>query len=62
MSSPTNHWAVVKQILCYLKCAPRHEILYKDLNHTSLECFLDVDWVGSLEDMRSTFEYCVFVG
>ena len=29
MSSPTvSHWAVVEHILCYLKEAPRHRILY----------------------------------
>ena len=62
MSSPVvSHWAVVKHILCYLKEALRHEILYKKYGHTIIECFLDIDWVGSKEDRRSTSRYCVFV-
>ena len=39
MSSPTvNHWAAVEHILCYLKEAPGHGILYKH-GHTIIECF-----------------------
>ncbi|KAL0545945.1 hypothetical protein IC582_015849 [Cucumis melo] len=63
MSSPTvDHWAAVEQILCYLKDAPGRGILYKNHGHTRVECFSDVDWARSLEDRRSTFGYCVFVG
>ncbi|KAA0065405.1 putative mitochondrial protein [Cucumis melo var. makuwa] len=63
MSSPTvDHWAVVEQILCYLKAAPKRVILYKDHRHTRVGCFFDADWAGSREDRRSTFGYCVFVG
>ena len=61
MSSPTvNHWAVVKHILCYLKEAHGRGILYKKHGHTRIECFFDVDWVGSKEDRRSISGYCVF--
>ena len=53
MSSPTvDHWAAVEPILCYLKATPKCGILYKDHEHTRVECFPDADWVG----------YCVFVG
>ena len=63
MSSPiVDHWATVEQILCYLKGAPRRGILYSNYGHNRLECFTDVDWVGSKEDKRSTSSYCVFVG
>ncbi|TYK11673.1 putative mitochondrial protein [Cucumis melo var. makuwa] len=63
MSFPTvDHWAVVEQILCYLKAAPGCGILCKDHGHTRVECFSDADWAGSREDRRSTFGYCVFVG
>ena len=38
MSSPTiSHWAAVEHILCYLKEAPRREILYKKHGHTRIE-------------------------
>ena len=62
MSSLTvDQWAAVKQILCYLKGAPRRGILYCNHGHNRLECFTDADWVGSKEDKRSTSGYCVFV-
>ncbi|XP_071933224.1 uncharacterized protein [Coffea arabica] len=42
-NSTVNHWAVVEQILCYLKRAPRRGILYKNHGHTRIECFSDAD-------------------
>ena len=62
MSSPiVDHWAVVEQILCYLKEAPGHGILYSNHGHDRLECLMDADWTGSKEDRRSTSGYYVFV-
>ena len=44
MSSPTvDHWAVVEQILCYLKGVPRRGILYSNHGHNRIECFYDAD-------------------
>ena len=63
MSAPTiDHWAAIKQILCYLKRAPGCGILYSNHGHNRIECFFYADWVGSKEDKRSTSGYCVFVG
>ena len=63
MSSPTvDHWAAIKQILCYLKGAPGRGILYINHGHDRFECFTDADWAGSMEDKRPTSSYCVFVG
>ena len=63
MSAPTvDHWAAVEQILCYLKGAPRRGILYNNHGHNRIECFFDVDWVGSKEGRKSTSGYCMFVG
>ena len=63
MSSPTiGHWAAVEHILCYLKEAPRSEILYKKHGHTRIKCFSNADWAGSKEDRRSTSGYYVFFG
>ena len=63
MSSPTlDHWAAIKQILCYLKGAPGRSILYSNHGHNRLECFTDDDWTESKEDKRSNSRYCVFVG
>ena len=63
MSSPrTTDWAVLEQILCYLKGAPGRGILYGNHGHSHVECFSDADWAGSKIDRRSTTGYCVFVG
>ena len=63
MSSPTvDHWAVVEQILCYLKGVMERGILYNNHGHNNLECFTDADWEGSKEDMKSTSGYFVFDG
>ena len=44
MSSPTvGHWATVEHILCYLKEASRHGILYKKHGHTEIKCFSNAD-------------------
>ena len=44
IASPTvDHWAIVEQILYYLKGAPRRGILYNNHEHNRLECFTDVD-------------------
>ena len=62
MASPTvDHWAVVEQILCYLKGAPGCDILYSNHGHNRLECFTNADLAGSKKDRRSTLGYCVFV-
>ena len=63
MSSPTfDHWATVKQILCYLKGASGRGILYSNHGHNRLECFTDANWIESKEDSRSTTGYYVSVG
>ena len=54
MSSPTvDHWAIVAQILCYLKGAPGRGILYSNHGHNRIECFTDANWAGPKEDRRS---------
>ena len=56
MFLPTvEHWAVVEQILCYLKRALRRGVLYSNHGHNRIECFSNADWAGSKEDKRSTW-------
>lgn len=63
MSTPmVKHWEALQQILCHLKRAPRLGILYSNNGHSRIEYFVDVDWVGSKIDRRSTTGYCVFFG
>ena len=52
----------MEQILCYLKGAPEHGILYKNHGHTKIEYFSVADCAGSREDRRSILGYCIFVG
>ncbi|GFS34959.1 hypothetical protein Acr_00g0036960 [Actinidia rufa] len=44
----------------YLKSAPG--ILFSNHGHLQLEVFTDVDWAGSVDDRRSKFGYCTFLG
>ena len=44
MSSPTvDHWVAIEHILCYLKGALGHGILYSNHGHNKLECFTDAN-------------------
>ena len=45
-----------------MKGAPRPGIVYNNHRHSRLECFTNLDWVGSKEDKRSTSGYGAFVG
>ena len=42
-SSTVDHWAAIEKILYYLKGAPRRGILYSNLRHNRLECFIDAN-------------------
>ena len=57
-----DHWAVVEQILCYLKGISRRGILYNNHGYNRIEYFSDADWTGSKENRKSTSGNCVFVG
>lgn len=36
--------------------------LYIDYSHIRIKYFLDVDWLSTKEERKSTLGYCVFVG
>ncbi|RVX03734.1 Retrovirus-related Pol polyprotein from transposon RE1 [Vitis vinifera] len=58
-----QHMNVVMRILRYLKNAPGKGILFtKNVNHQSIEVYTDADWVGAVDDRRSTSGYFTFVG
>nr|KYP52007.1 Copia protein [Cajanus cajan] len=56
------HLHATYRILQYLKETPGRGILYKRNGNTSLEAYIDVDYVGSIIDRRSTTGYCTFLG
>ncbi|WJZ91854.1 hypothetical protein VitviT2T_010894 [Vitis vinifera] len=58
-----QHMNAVMRILRYLKNAPGKGILFaKNVNHQSIEVYTDADWVGAVNDRRSTSGYFTFVG
>ncbi|RVW96122.1 Retrovirus-related Pol polyprotein from transposon RE1 [Vitis vinifera] len=58
-----QHMNAVMRILRYLKNAPGKGILFaKNVDHQSIEVYTDADWVGAVDDRRSTSGYFTFVG
>ena len=58
----TSHMDVVYRILRYLKSSRGKGLSYTKQGNMQVECYTDADWAGSLDDRRSTFGYCTFVG
>ncbi|XP_031281719.1 secreted RxLR effector protein 161-like [Pistacia vera] len=62
MHSPKEaHLEAVYKILRYLKGSSSKGLFFKKNASKEVEVFIDADWVGSIEDRRSTIEYCTFV-
>ena len=70
MHFPTeSHWAaemkrftIIKRILRYLKGTSSFGLHLTRGSSLSLHSFTDVDWVGSIDDRKSTGSYIVFLG
>lgn len=61
MHSPTIiHWSVAKRVLRYLKGSLHHG-LYFGKGYLILNAFCDSDWVGDVDDRRSTTGFAVFL-
>ena len=56
-----EHLDVVHRILRYLKTIPGKVIFFGKNEKRGVEAYTDVDWVGSIDDRKSTTEYCTFV-
>ncbi|RVW93163.1 Protochlorophyllide reductase, chloroplastic [Vitis vinifera] len=58
-----QHMNAVMRILRYLKNAPGKGILFaKNVDHQSIEVYIDADWAGAVDDRRYTSGYFTFVG
>jgi len=57
-----SHWAVVKHILWFLKGTSSFGLHLTCGSSLSLHGFTDVDWVGSIDDRKSTGGHIVFLG
>jgi hypothetical protein len=51
-----SHLDVVYRILKCLKSAPGKGLLFPNNGHLKVKALIDVDWVGSLDDRKSTSE------
>ncbi|WKA09914.1 hypothetical protein VitviT2T_027524 [Vitis vinifera] len=58
-----QHMNAIMCILRYLKNAPGKGILFaKNVDHQSIEVYIDADWAGVVDDRRSISGYFTFVG
>ncbi|KAG8494460.1 hypothetical protein CXB51_011869 [Gossypium anomalum] len=63
MQAPrTLHLDAAKRILRYIKGTNDFGLFYNKGNDFSLQGYADTDWDGSIEDCRSTSEYCFSFG
>ena len=60
--SRENHMMVVKRILRYLKATENYGLWYKFGGSLDLKVFIDVDWVGNIDDRKSTSGGAFFLG
>jgi hypothetical protein len=63
LHSPTTvHWGAVKRILIYMKHTTKPGIKIQKTDSTLVGAFSNADWVGSIDDRRSTGGFDVFLG
>jgi hypothetical protein len=54
-------WTAAKWVLCYLKRSLDHGLTYIS-GSRQLQAFCDSDWVGCLDDRRSTSGFAIYLG
>jgi hypothetical protein len=63
LHAPTDeHWADVKRILRYVKGCTKVGLKIAENSSLLVSAFSDVDWIGCLDDRRSTGGYAMFLG
>ena len=63
MHAPTDsHWTAVKCILCYLQGTATYGLYITCSSSFVLHGFTDANWVGNIDDSKSTGGYLVFFG
>ena len=55
-NSELAHWKAIKRILCYLKGTADYRLCYHGAN-LNLVGYSNVDWVGDLDERKSTSGY-----
>lgn len=61
-ASKADHWIAAKRVLRYVKGNPDYGILYSRSSNPKLRGFTDSDWVGSVDDKKSTSGYVFSLG
>ena len=62
MKSPRNsHWQVGKRNLRYIAETKGFRILYSNTGDDFLIGYIDNDFVGSMDDMKSVFDYVLYI-
>jgi hypothetical protein len=57
-----EHWVAAKHILRYLRGTITYGLKYASNSEVKLHGFTDSDWVGSVEDRKSTYGLCFSLG
>ena len=61
-ASLKSHLEAVYKIIKYLKATMGIGVMFQRNGDLRLEAYIDVDWVGSIVDRRSTTQYSMFLG
>ena len=56
------HYAVVKRIFRYRKGTPEFRLWYGRSNNFTLYAYIDADWVGNMDEKKSTIGGALFLG
>lgn len=63
MSNPSQtHYATAKRVLRYIRGTLNHGIYFEGGVGSDLLGYSDSDWVGSVDNMKSTFGYLFSLG
>ena len=63
MSNPHyNHWKVAKRILRYIKGSFKLGVEYKHEGELTLVAYTNFDYVGDIDDRKSTSRYIFHLG
>lgn len=63
MHAPTeNHWSAVKRILRYIRGTIDLGFFIHSSSSNTIHAYSNADWVGSLDDCRSTTGFCIYLG